>query len=81
MSVKSHHPVKALTISDSAQIQIAECFTELWEAEVPFLLTTVNCAVRSTMKVYCNYVILFLIVNNSCRSPGLFEKKKKQNRL
>lgn len=52
--------MKALTFSDSAQIQITEHFTELCEAEVPFLLTTVNCAVRSTIKVYCNFVILFL---------------------
>lgn len=29
VSVKSHHPVKAVTFSDSAQTQIAERFTEL----------------------------------------------------
>lgn len=76
MSVKSHHPVKAVTFSDSAQIRITEHFTELGEAEVGFLLTAVKCAVRSTMKVHCNYIIQLLIIDNSCRSPGLFVKNR-----
>lgn len=49
---------------------------ELCEAEVRFLLTTVNCAVRGSMKVHCNCIILLLIIDNSYRSPGLFEKKQ-----
>lgn len=69
--MESHHPVKAATSSDSAQIHITEHFIELSEAEVAFLLTTVKCAVRSIMKVHRNYIMQLLIIHNSCRSPGL----------
>lgn len=55
--MKPGHPVKARTFSDSAQIHITEHLAELGEAEAGFLLTTVKCAVRSTMKVHCNYII------------------------